>query len=214
MPGYAPGDFVPPHARQVVYFCPLTQGSSKQYRCPAARKRKADECKVRDKCDQGAKKVRMGVTDLNNGVIDQASGGVTAVIYTLWQSLFRLHPGNGWNQISMIKGTKIPSIFNKSPFLQLTGCPTRSFRLSLRKHPFLLAREERGETDVFAGYFRLRLLLGKISLIWSRNCAWTATDTRKRLPLYKLCSHASLRGLHCPRLDLLLLSILTPNLGS
>ena len=88
----------PPHARQVVYFCALTQGSSKQYHCPAARKRKADECKVRDKCDQGAKKVRMGVTDLNNkydGVIDQASGGVTAVIYTLWQSLFRLHPGNG-----------------------------------------------------------------------------------------------------------------------
>ena len=88
----------PPHARQVVYFCALTQGSSKQYRCPAARKRKADECKVRDKCDQGAKKVRMGVTALNNkydGVIDQASGGVTAVIYTLWQSLFRLHPGNG-----------------------------------------------------------------------------------------------------------------------
>lgn len=118
----------PPHARQVVYFCPLTQRSSKQYRCPAARKRKADECKVRDKCDQGAKKVRMGVTDLNNGVIDQASGGVTAVMYTLWQSLFRLHPGNGWNQISMIKGTKIPSIFNKSPFLQLIGCPTRSFR--------------------------------------------------------------------------------------
>ena len=53
---------------------------------------------MRDKCGQGAKKVRMGVTDLNNkydGVIDQASGGVTAVIYTLWQSLFRLHPGNG-----------------------------------------------------------------------------------------------------------------------
>ena len=101
----------------------------------------------------------------------------------------------------MIKGTKIPSIFNKSPFLQLTGCPTRIFRLSLRKHPFLLAREERGETDVFAGFFRLRLLLGKTSLIWSRNCAWTATDPRKRLPLYKLCSHASLRGLHCPRLE-------------
>ena len=30
------------------------------------------------------------------------------------------------------------------------------FRLSLRKHPFLLGlRRERGETDVFAGYFRL-----------------------------------------------------------
>ena len=88
----------PLHARQVVYFCALTQESSKQYRCPAARKRKADKCKVRDKCDQVAKKVRMGVTDLNNKydrVIDQASGGVTAVIYTLWQSLFRLHPGNG-----------------------------------------------------------------------------------------------------------------------
>ena len=57
MPGYAPGDFVTRacKASSIFFFCPLTQVSSKQYHCLAARKRKADECKVRDKFDQGAK---------------------------------------------------------------------------------------------------------------------------------------------------------------
>lgn len=132
----------------------------------------------------------MDVTDLNNkydGVIDQAWGGVTAVIYILWQSLF-----------GIASRERLSVYRNLCTFLTSVSQDRQQVWLQVPNTKYLSSHHSSNLPVVQFVIFAYTCFWGKYPL-FGVETAPGLRRTGKRLPLYKLCSHASLKGLPSPR---------------